>query len=213
LRIAVNSYEAKRQINEMQRAHLKTELRFLKSQLNPHFLFNTINNLYSLALEKSDKTPDALLKMSSLLRYFLYECTKDKVPVEKEWSALLAYQDLFNLSHEQQPNVSLSNDIKSNGMIEPMILIPLIENCYKHSGIDFEPAAFIDVKIAEENGFLQADFINSIGNNIQKENEKNTGIGLAAIQKRLSMHYPGTTPITIIRNENSFHVHLLIPFS
>jgi two-component system, LytTR family, sensor kinase len=213
LRIAVSSYEAKRQVNELQQAHLETELRFLKSQLNPHFLFNTINNLYALALEKSDKTPDALLKMSSLLRYFLYECTKDKVPVEKEWEALLSYQDLFRLRHESVLNVTLSNHITSKGMIEPMILIPLLENCYKHSGIDLEPSAFIEVQIEQVNDFLQANFTNSIFNNIPKDNEKSTGIGLAAIQKRLALHYPGITTINITKNETNFHVHLLIPLS
>lgn len=213
LRIAVSSYEAKRKINELQQAHLETELRFLKSQLNPHFLFNTINNLYALALEKSDKTPAAILKMSALLRYFLYECTEDKVPVEKEWDALLAYRELFNLRHELPLNVTLTNHVAVKLMIEPMILIPLLENCYKHSGIDVEPAAFINVYISQQNHLLKASFLNSVFNTIKTDTEKSKGIGLAAIQKRLALHYPGVTTIQIKQNETSFEVQLSIPLS
>ncbi len=213
LRIAVSSYEAKRKIGELQQAHLETELRFLKSQLNPHFLFNTINNLYALALEKSDKTPQALLKLSALLRYFLYECTNDKVPVEKEWNALLSYQELFNLRYEDALHVSFSNTVTSKGMIEPMILIPLLENCYKHSGIGIEPSAYITVNIEQCDGFVVVDFINSIFASRKNNLEESGGIGLAAIQKRLSLHYPGTQPLMITRNENCFHVHLSMPLS
>lgn len=213
LRIAVSSYEAKRKVDALQQTHLETELRFLKSQLNPHFLFNTINNLYALALEKSDKTPYALLKLSALLRYFLYECVHDKVPVYKEWDALLSYEELFSLRYEQKLNVQLHNLITSKAMIEPMILIPLLENCYKHSGIGFNSTAYIIVKITEEEGSMRADFFNSIFAKVSNEEEKSGGIGLTAIQKRLALHYPGRQSIVISKTETNFHVHLSIPFS
>ncbi len=213
LRMAVSSYEARRQVNDMQQAHLETELRFLKSQLNPHFLFNTINNLYALALEKSDKTPEALLKLSALLRYFLYECTLDKVGVEKEWEALLAYRELFNLRHEAPLNVQLINHLTAPGLIEPMILIPLLENCYKHSGIGIDSTAFIQVTLEQRAGCLAADFINSLPTQATKDNEKNSGIGLSAIQKRLSVHYPATRSINITKTETRFRVQLSIPIT
>jgi len=213
LRIAVSSYEAKRKIIELQQAHLETELRFLKSQLNPHFLFNTINNLYALVLEKSDKAPQALLKLSALLRYFLYECVSDKVAIEKEWQALLAYEELFGLRFEKKLNVQLSNLVVSPGMIEPMILIPLLENCYKHSGIGMEPAAHIELKMVQQEGMLLAEFTISISQTTPDSNEKTGGIGLAAIQKRLALYYPGRQSISISKTEHTFYVHLSIPLS
>jgi len=213
LRLAVSSFEAKRKMVEIQQVHLEAELRFLKSQLNPHFLFNTINNLYALVLEKSGKAPAALLKLSELLRYFLYECDHDKVSLEKEWKALLSYTELFQLRYEQRLNIQLDNTIKEKMMVEPMILIPLLENSFKHSGIGIKQDAFISFVLAAENGFLTASFHNSKQTISGNEKEEDGGIGLSAIGKRLAIKYPDNHQLAIHEDENNFYVNLSIPFA
>lgn len=153
-----------------------------------------------------------MLKLSELLRYFLYECDQDKVTLEKEWKALLSYIELFQLRYEQELNIQSDNTVKENRMVEPMILIPLLENCFKHSGIGIKQDAFITFVLAAENGFLTARFHNSKQMATGEEKEEG-GIGLAAIEKRLAIKYPGNHELVIREDEKNFHVRLSMPFA
>jgi sensor histidine kinase YesM len=210
LRIAVNTNETKRKMVEMERLNLETELKFLKSQMSPHFLFNTINNVYSLSLSKSNKAPEALLKLSELLRYLLYECNH-QVPLYKEVSALNSYIELFQLRYEEPLNILLISSIEKKEMsIEPMLLIPILENAEKHSAIGVAKNAFVLVKLNEESGVLTANFQNSKSTIINHDEEAG-GIGLQNIRKRLSMLQLKDDALRISETETIFEVTLKIP--
>jgi two-component system, LytTR family, sensor kinase len=209
LRLSVNAYENRQKLAVLKQVHTETELLFLKSQLNPHFLFNTINNLYALSLEKSDKTPQALLKLSGLLRYYLYECNKDKVPLQKEWQALLAYKELFELKYEKPLHIEMTFDAGPAVMIEPMLLVPLLENCFKHSDIGISNDAFIKVYIHQKEGFLHAAFQNSFSE-IQQKKEEPGGIGIASVQKRLELNYADRHRFVSTKTINAYNCELTI---
>jgi two-component system, LytTR family, sensor kinase len=209
LRLSANHYQSQQKLAQLRQMHTETELLFLKSQLNPHFLFNIINNLYALALEKSDKTPDALLKLSNLLRYYLYECNKDKVPLKKEWAALLAYRELFELKYEKPLPVQMNFASETDALIEPMLLVPLLENCFKHSDIGSSQHAFIKVEIKSSPACIEATFENSYSDSIKSTDEPG-GIGIASVQKRLQLNYPGKHQYTVTTHNNTYQTKLII---
>lgn len=215
LRLSLYSFETKQKMVEMEKSHLETELRFLKSQISPHFLFNTINNLYSLILLKSENAAGALLKLSSLLRYLLYECNA-KVSLQKELSALSTYTDLFQLRYEEPLDIKIEADIKkTEGLIEPMLLVPLLENAIKHSAIGAVPGAFVYIYIKEmtvpgEGKHLLVDFKNT-KSPIKQDVSEAGGIGLANIKRRLEMSYPGKYSLSISDENLIFEVNLKIP--
>ncbi len=210
LRIAVNSNETKTQMGEMEKLNLETELKFLKSQMSPHFLFNTINNVYALSLSKSNKAPDALLKLSDLLRYLLYECNQ-QVPLQKEIKALECYIDLFQLRYEEPLNITLKSFVNDGNInIEPMFLIPLLENAVKHSAIGVIAGAYIKIMLYEENGMVTAIVANSKSEAMNHDKETG-GIGLQNIRKRLDMMKPKNDLLQISETETIFEVTIKIP--
>jgi LytS/YehU family sensor histidine kinase len=208
LRLAVNHEENKGKMAEMERMQLETELRFLKAQMSPHFLFNTINNIYSLTLIKSDKAPDALMKLSDLLRYLLYESQR-KVPLQKEVEALHTYAELFQLRHEEPLNLKISNETDAKDIfIEPLLLIPLLENAVKHSGLGISSQAYGIMEILLEKNTLVIRTDNSkIHPPLTSEA---SGIGLINIKKRLQMLYPDQHTLDIIEDNHRFTVTLKI---
>ncbi|MCK5702992.1 MAG: histidine kinase, partial [Cyclobacteriaceae bacterium] len=118
---------------DLKSENLNSELKFLRSQINPHFLFNALNNIYSLSLIKSEKTPDVILKLSDMLRYIIYDCNGDRVPLGKEINYIKNYIDLQKLKDDQMTNIEVNfEDTDLKCMIAPMILIPFIENSFKH---------------------------------------------------------------------------------
>ncbi|MEO7992735.1 MAG: sensor histidine kinase [Chryseolinea sp.] len=208
LRLATNSEESKQRMTELEKTRLETELRFLKTQMSPHFLFNTINNVYSLALIKSEKAPEALMKLSELLRYFLYECN-DKVTLLKEINALESYSELFQLKYEMPLHLKIDDHLqRPDALIEPLLLIPLLENAVKHSGLGLSDKAYVNFTFQQnENGLV-----------IRVENNKThtilpneaSGIGLNNIKKRLKMLYPGKHELSIDETTDQFLVVLTL---
>jgi LytS/YehU family sensor histidine kinase len=211
-RMAIDSHLHIRKAAEVERLQLQTELKFLKSQMNPHFLFNTINNVYALSLEGSGRTPEALLRLSGLLRYLLYECNQ-KVPLSKELNALESYIALFQLRYEEPLTILLDSSAgDGERLVEPMLLIPLLENAIKHSGIGVEEGAFIEIDIREDGGALIAVIRNSRSGDPYIAQEVG-GIGLMNIRKRLEMLGPGHSArdLSIRETDGLFSVTLKIP--
>jgi hypothetical protein len=212
-RMAIDSHIHKRRADDVERLQLETELKFLKSQMNPHFLFNTINNVYSLSLAGSERTPEALLKLSGLLRYLLYECNH-KVPFSRELNALESYIALFQLRFEDPLNISLLSEVVRREMpVEPMLLIPLMENAIKHSGIGVAEGAYIEMKFREEEGRLLAGIRNSRTAEDYSKMPAAGGIGLPNIRKRLEMLGPGFSvdDLRIMQTSDVFEVWIRIP--
>lgn len=210
LKLAATNNINQQRMSELEKLQLETELRFLKAQMSPHFLFNTINNIYSLALAKSDKAPEALLKLSALLRYILYECN-EKVLLRKEIETLHLYSSLFQLRYEQPLPICIDDRTSPEGTatLEPFLLIPLWENALKHSGAGVSKDAFALVIIEENKKGLMITLKNS--RSLFTSDEDTGGIGLQNIRKRLDLQYPGNYSLDIAESNSEFTVQLKIP--
>ncbi len=176
-------------IKEQESALLKSEhlnwLKFLKSQINPHFLFNTLNNIYTLSMLKSDQTPDMILKLSNMLRYILYECSdKDKVPIAKEVAYIRNYIDLQLLKDSEIKNIHFEEGIKDNVAIAPMLLIPFIENSFKHSRIEDTEKGWINIKLSCNRKEIFFSCENSLPA-VEYKKDKTGGIGIENARRRL----------------------------
>lgn len=209
VRLAASSFINKQKMDEMKSMHLESELRFLKAQMSPHFLFNTINNIYSLTLVGSDRAPKFLLKLSALLRYLLYECDK-QVTYRQEENALLTYSELFQLRYDERLNLLVQPEVtQMDKLIEPMLLIPILENAFKYSGLGVWEPAFVKFTITETGNKLQ--LISE--NNIMPEyvHDQPGGIGLMNIRKRLDMAYHDSYEFYIDKTDDFFALKLTIP--
>ncbi len=208
IRLAISSYGNKRRMDELKKLQLNTELQFLKAQMSPHFLFNSINNIYSLVLLKSDKAPEALMKLSELLRYSLYDC-HGEVSIRQEVEALESYIELFKLKYEEEIKLDFDKGVGDGDFrIEPLLLIPLLENALKYSGVGRNDEAFVLLKLRAENSGLVFQISNS--KSVCCKDEEASGIGLANIRKRLENIYPGRHVLQILDRENLFEVTLEI---
>ena len=195
---------------ELQRQNMTSELKFLKSQINPHFFFNTLNNLYALTLKKSDLAPEIVLRLSEMMRYMLYESNEKKVSLEKEINYVKNYLELEKLRQggKFKINFNLSGEIK-NQEIAPLMFIPFLENCFKH-GIDNQIKSGyvnIDMQLHEESVHMEIE--NSIPPTVNHDSEKGPGgIGLENVKRRLKLLYPRKHELNIIEKPNSYKVLL-----
>ena len=154
-RIITDWLKHQRERTDFQTQTMQSELRFLKSQINPHFLFNTLNNLYALTLKKSDKAPEIVVKLSEMMRYMLYECNEKQVPLSKEVNYIQNYLDLEAL--RQGKEVEIHFDVHgavSNQQIAPLMFIPFLENSFKHGLNHHINQGYVDIRldVAEKNG-------------------------------------------------------------
>ncbi len=198
-------YKQDRKRKEMEKEKLVSELSFLRSQVNPHFLFNSLNGIYALAIKKSDKTPDALLQLSDLLRHMLYDADYGLVLLKKEVDYLQNYIQLQRLRLPDDAKISLDflGDL-STRMIEPMLFIPFVENAFKH-GVDSE-GADIRIKLSVKGNHLAFEISNRISQ--AKSKDASSGIGLANVKKRLDLHYGDDYELRYGKSKGFFKVDL-----
>lgn len=185
------------------------EISYLKAQINPHFLFNTLNSLYALTLEKSKETPNAVLKLSSIMRYVVTESNQDFVPLEKEINYIKDYIDLQKLRIDKDANLKISIEGESKGkIIAPLIVIPFIENAFKY-GINPDENSFIDIKIKIDSDNFLLNVKNSIVNKNLSEEEK-TETGIENTAKRLIYIYPQRHLLSFKEQDDIYSVNLTI---
>lgn len=197
--------------NEAERKHLSSELQVLKAQLNPHFLFNTFNNLYVLALQKSDKTPVIISKMSNLFHYILYECNPIEVSVKKEIKLLNDYIELETLRYSDRLSVSFITEIEqSEFKIPPMMLYTFVENCFKHGCSNDPGSPWIKLRVKVKADFFEFEASNSVPPENCVNNEVRGGVGLANIRRRLELIYPKNHQLEIRKDDCIFFVRLTI---
>ncbi|MBK0370279.1 sensor histidine kinase [Flavobacterium agrisoli] len=198
--------EQKKLIAESHRT--TTELNFLRQQTNPHFLFNSLNSIYSLAFKKSDLVPNAIVTLSELLRYMLYETDNKTVALEKEINYIQNYIELqkLRLNNIENININVHGDAK-NKFIEPLLLISFVENAFKY-GTDYKGAAYIKIKITIEGNNLVFKIENKIED--YTTDPENSGIGLNNIKNRLDLIYPNAHDLKIQQDNQFYKVYLLL---
>ena len=189
---------------------LEAEMKFLKSQFNPHFLFNALNNIYTLTVIQSDKAPDNLLKLSGMLRYMLYECKAETVPLGKEIEYLRHFIDLHLLKDSRGLNVEVELDESRPDLkIAPMLFIPFVENAFKHSRIEDLKNGWIKIRLATADHSVTFE----VKNSLPKEGftkDKVGGIGLKNVRRQLELLYPEHHELSIRENGDAFEVSLKI---
>jgi sensor histidine kinase YesM len=196
-------------ILNLEKEKLEAELKFLKSQIHPHFLFNTLNNLYALTLQKSDKAPDVVIKLSNLLEYTLYSEKKAEVELSEEFKLLTGYIDLEVLRFGQRLKISQQINGNHDGLlIAPLLLLPFIENSFKHGAGKDTKAPFIDIRIDLIDKQLLFSVKNSFHSDPGKKEKYNEGIGLKNVKRRLELLYPDRHDLEIIQNDDVFTVKL-----
>ena len=201
-----------REQKEKQAAQLLTELKFLRSQISPHFLFNVLTNLVSLARKKSDKLEQALIMLSDLMRYMLYDAQGKKVAFQKEIEYLSSYIELQKLrfGNDVQINSSIELDNDDNlYTIEPMLLIPFVENAFKH-GVGYNEQPQIDIGLSVSGGLMIFDVQNKFEDELPANKDENSGIGLSNVRSRLNLLYKNSYTLTIDNKNNLFHVTLIL---
>jgi hypothetical protein len=204
-------FESERDKNRAEREKSQAELLALKAQLNPHFLFNTLNSIYYLARKKSDTTPDVILKLSDLMRFVLTETTAESIPLEKEVESMQQYIDLQQLRLTDKTGVifETTGEIKDQ-KIAPLLLLPFVENAFKF-GVSSHTASVISIFLSIQNDKLSFIVRNSKVNSIRSE--ESTGTGLNNVRQRLSLTYPGKHALKIQETDADYDVELKIILS
>lgn len=193
----------------LEQEKLQAELKFLKTQIHPHFLFNTLNNLYALTLKASPKAPETVLKLSELINYMLYECSSDEVPMSKEIKFIRNYIDIEKMRYGDKLDV----DIRVRGetddrKIPALILLPFVENCFKHGASETLQLSWVKITIDNQPNLI----VIKVENNKNGENAatKKEGIGIQNVKRRLDLLYPGKHELKIINGQETFLVILTI---
>jgi two-component system, LytTR family, sensor kinase len=209
IRFLIRAFEAQKLRNEIVNHRQAGELALIKAQVNPHFLFNTLNNIYSLVYKKSDEAPEAVMKFSSIMRYVLNEANNETVPLDREIEYIRSYIELQKFRYSQPGYVEMKIT-GATGMIriEPMLLIPFVENAFKHGKKDHIPAIIIDLKA--ENHEICLKVTNYLKDCHQQLIKESGVMGLSNIRRRLELTYPGKHELSAKIENGQFKVYLLI---
>ncbi len=202
--------EQEKQIIE--REKILAELSFLKSQVSPHFLFNTLTNIHALASDKSDDTEEAILQLSHILRYMLYESDVKRISLLKEIEYIKNYINLQMLRLSKRRNIKISLEVEGctdQVFIEPMLFIPFVENAFKH-GVSYREASLIQITLRVKEGFLHFKILNYKRNQVSKNGYDTPGIGLQNVKRRLNLLYPEQHDLSICEANDIFTVELTL---
>lgn len=196
---------------ELEKANVETELAFLKNQINPHFFFNSLNNIYALIAVNGDEAQKAVEKLSGLMRYLIYESDVETVQLKKEFEFTRNYIDLMKqrLTSKVKFTAEIQQDLPNIEM-PPLIFIPFVENAFKH-GISYREVSFINISlhVTDEQIFFSCK--NSVPTKPKQDETKNGGVGIANIQKRLQLLYGKTAQLIQTEEKNQFVVELVLP--
>lgn len=205
-----DSRHRKQQELNLVNQNLVNEMKFLKSQMNPHFLFNALNNIYSLSMLHSIKTPEMVLKLSAMLRYVLYESEDVKVKLGKEVDYIKNFIEFQRIKIEGIPNIHVDIDRADRmKMIEPMLLIPFVENSFKHSKIEDTESGWISMTLTTEDKSIFFE----VNNSVPKKKiaaDKNSGIGVENVKRRLKYLYPDKHMVEIKKDDKQYTLKLKI---
>lgn len=198
----------KKQTTILEKEKVASELRFLKHQTNPHFLLNTLNNLYVLARKNAAETPAAIMQLSKLMKFVLYESSSAYIPMKKEVEVIHDYIALQRLRFGNRLDISIDvQDNPDDQPIAPLLLLPLVENAFKHGAGESTTIPFIKIKLEIINGIINF----TIKNNVEgKEKSIEEGVGFTNLKRQLTLLYPNHK-FTVSQSDNYFTVHLQLP--
>ena len=198
-------------LQEIESERNKAELKALRSQINPHFLFNSLNSIYSLARKNSKEVPEKIVQLSDLLRHIIYDSDRDFIPLEKEIGMIRNYITLQNLRTDEQHKINLHVDgeVKEK-MVAPMVILPFVENSFKHGLKGGADNAFVNILLTVSDHKLELEIANSKGKSAGETDLRYQGIGIENVRKRLEMLYPGRHKLKITETEQTFTVDLQI---
>ncbi len=202
----------KQQREELEKEKISSELSFLKAQINPHFFFNTLNNIYALTQVNADEAGKAIYQLSRMMRYLLYETQQGETMLSREIAFVNDYISLMQLrlTETVKVNIKTPPDLVDRPMA-PMLLLPFVENAFKH-GVSATQESYIDLLILQRNGTIDITLTNSIMKNNTVSLDTNSGIGLINTRRRLHLLYPGKHTLEISKEDatNKYTVHLTL---
>lgn len=208
LKFARIQLSGKEREKNLLREKLETELKFLRNQTNPHFLMNTLNNIYALARKKSDDTAEIVMKLSELLRFMLYESGQDRIALSDEIKVLEDYLELEKMRYNDRLEVSFTRSVDSNAyQITPLLLLPFVENAFKHGVSETRFQSFVHINMQVEKSCLNFTVENSSENNLRHSGAKN--IGLYNVRRQLELMYKDFN-LDVQNGGKTFKVHLTL---
>jgi len=196
---------------ERRQAAMEAELNFLKGQLHPHFLFNTLNNLYALTLNQSPQSPSVVMGLAEILRYMLYEANTDVVDLDRDIKIVESYIELEKIRYEDRLDINFSiNGLSNEYKIAPLLILPLVENAFKHGASEQVGQAWINMDLRVKNNFLKFKISNSKPDRpeVKDSRSHHSSIGLANVRKRMEILYPAAHQLKILEEDEVFAVIL-----
>jgi len=211
IKLFKESIREREEKNQMEKQKLQAELTALRSQLNAHFLFNTLNNLYGLALQKSDRTPRGILMLSEMLHFVLYECSTETYKLNKELDFINNYIELEKLRYGKRLKINLELDIgEDETQIAPLLLFPFVENSFKHGASKKINDAWISIRVRTRKDEILFDVKNNKTRAHTSDPDFGGGVGLENVRKRLDILYPHQHRLAINEDETTFSISLNI---
>jgi two-component system LytT family sensor kinase len=192
--------DEKDQLEAMQKDNTFFKLRYLRAQLNPHFLFNTLNSIYSLSLQRSERAAEIVVRLADIMRYLIYECNEEKIPLDKEIEFIRNYMEIEKLRHKADIRLTVEGTT-AGMMIEPFLFISFIENGFKHAMDHSFGEPFIYITLRVGNGQLVLNVINSTDADLELQAKKLNGMGIAHSRSLLELLYPASYDLDIIQTE------------
>ena len=211
LKMMKERFQQETKLISLEREKSMAELNFLKAQMNPHFLFNTLNNIYALAKSGSEQTADMVMKLSEILDYTIYECNQPRVPIIKEWELIESYADLQSLRYKDSLMILLDQEMDNTEVqIAPLLLISLVENAFKYvmTTKDGDPLIRINLKLKDK--ALSFEVFNSKSKVLSSRDAGGKGIGIKNLKRQLSLQYPGRHTMLVEDQKDSYRVELSI---
>ena len=197
--------------DQLKSEKLDMELRYLKSQINPHFLFNALNNIYSMVYTHDDNAADGVLKLSEMLRYVLVDCQAEMIPLSKEITYVENFIDFQMMRIGGYRDVHFEKDVeKEDFMIAPMLLQPIIENCFKYSRLETHPDGYVHVKVQQAGNKFRFEAENTVAENAKTLmlTERKSGIGQTNVRQRLMLHYEENYVFEIEQDKGIYKVRI-----
>ena len=202
--------ELNHKLNKIEKENIASQLNALKAQINPHFLFNSLNVLHSLALKQSKESPDAIIKLADILRYVIYDSSRNMVSVHDEVNLIENYLSLQKYRIDSSAKVCFNTDLIMDNKIAPMLFLPLVENSFKHGIKGDLTETFVKIHLESNHSETQFNIENNKGEHDEFDAGFKGGIGIDNIKKRLALIYPNHHTLHIYETENLFKVSLTI---